>query len=124
MAAFVYQALDAKGRQKKGVLEGDSARQIRQQLREKGLMPLSVEQTTEKQKSNKGFSLMLGPSLSVSERALLTRQLATLIGAGLPIDESLKALADQTTSQKTTAMVLAIRAKVLEGYTLANALAE
>ncbi|HBS41929.1 MAG TPA: type II secretion system protein GspF [Oceanospirillales bacterium] len=124
MAAFVYQALDTKGRQKKGVLEGDSARQIRQQLREKGLMPISVEQTAEKQKGGNAFSALLSPSLSVSERALLTRQLATLIGAGLPIDESLKALADQTSSQKTKAMVLAIRAKVLEGYTLANALAE
>ena len=51
MAAFEYQALDAKGRQKKGVLEGDSARQIRQQLREKGWMPLEVSQTAEKQVS-------------------------------------------------------------------------
>ena len=124
MAAFEYQALDVKGRQKKGVLEGDSARQIRQQLREKGWMPLEVSPTTEKQAST-GFSLFnRGPSLSVSDRALLTRQLATLIGAGLPIDESLKALADQTERQKTKAMVLAIRAKVLEGYTLAKALEE
>ncbi|WP_370314577.1 type II secretion system inner membrane protein GspF [Thalassolituus sp.] len=122
MAAFLYQALDAKGRQKKGVLEADSARQIRQQLREKGWMPLSVEPTVVKQKSAGFFSR--GPSLSVGERALLTRQLATLIGAGLPIDESLKALADQTEKQKTKAMILAIRAKVLEGFTLANALAE
>lgn len=122
MAAFVYQALDAKGRQKKGVLEADSARQIRQQLREKGWMPLSVEQTTVKQKDRGFFDR--GPSLSVSERALLTRQLATLIGAGLPIDESLKALADQTEKQKSKAMVLAIRAKVLEGFTLAKALEE
>lgn len=125
MAAFEYQALDAKGRQKKGVLEGDSARQIRQQLREKGWMPLEVSQTAEKQVSQGplGF-LHRGPSLSVADRALLTRQLATLIGAGLPIDESLKALADQTERQKTKAMVLAIRAKVLEGYTLAKALEE
>ena len=124
MAAFEYQALDLKGRQKKGVLEGDSARQIRQQLREKGWMPLEVSPTTERQASA-GFSLFnRGPSLSVSDRALLTRQLATLIGAGLPIDESLKALADQTERQKTKAMVLAIRAKVLEGYTLAKALEE
>ena len=122
MAAFLYQALDDKGRQKKGVLEADSARQIRQQLREKGWMPLSVEPTTVKQKSEGIFSR--SPSLSVGERALLTRQLATLIGAGLPIDESLKALADQTEKQKTKAMILAIRAKVLEGFTLANALAE
>jgi len=125
MAAFEYQALDAKGRQKKGVLEGDSARQIRQQLREKGWMPLDVSPTTEKQSGGSFLSVLnRGPSLSVADRALLTRQLATLIGAGLPIDESLKALADQTERQKTKAMVLAIRAKVLEGYTLAKALEE
>lgn len=120
MAAFSYQALDAKGRQKKGILEGDSARQIRQKLREKGMTPLSVEVTTEKQKSTSFFSR--SPSLSVADRSLLTRQLATLVGAGLPIDESLKALADQSPSQKIKGMVLAVRAKVLEGYTLANAL--
>jgi general secretion pathway protein F len=122
MAAFLYQALDANGRQKKGVLEADSARQIRQQLRDKGWIPLSVEPTKVKQKDRSFFDR--GPSLSVSERALLTRQLATLIGAGLPIDESLKALADQTEKQKSKAMVLAIRAKVLEGFTLAKALEE
>lgn len=125
MAAFVYQALDQKGKPKKGVLEGDSARQIRQQLRDKGWMPLAVEPTIVKVKSA-GVSGLFnrGPSLSVSERALMTRQLATLVGAGLPIDESLKALSDQTPSQKAKAMILAIRAKVLEGFTLANALAE
>jgi len=124
MAAFEYQALDTKGRQKKGVLEGDSARQIRQQLRDKGWTPLSVDVTTEKQKTPGIMPWGRGPSLTVYDRALLMRQLATLIGAGLPIDESLRALADQTERQKTKAMVLAIRAKVLEGYTLAKAMQE
>ncbi|MFP6846812.1 MAG: type II secretion system inner membrane protein GspF [Thalassolituus sp.] len=122
MAAFEYQALDQKGKQKKGVLEGDSARQIRQQLREKGWMPVSVEATTVKQKGTGVFNF--APSLSVAELSLLTRQLATLIAAGLPIDESLRALSEQAGKQRIKAMVLAIRAKVLEGYTLANALAE
>lgn len=123
MAAFEYQALDQRGKQKKGVLEGDSARQIRQQLREKGWMPLAVELTQSNSKEATSF-LNRGPSLSVAELALLTRQLATLIAAGLPIDESLKALSEQAGKQRITAMVLSIRAKVLEGYTLANALAE
>lgn len=124
MAAFEYQALDAKGKQQKGVLEADSARQIRQQLREKGWMPLSVEATVSKQKTESAGFFNRGPSLSVPELALITRQLATLIAAGLPIDESLRALSEQTSKQKTKAMILAIRAKVLEGYTLAKALAE
>lgn len=125
MAAFEYQALDAKGKQQKGVLEADSARQIRQQLRDKGWMPLSVEATSNKQKGDDGGGFFnRGPSLSVPELALLTRQLATLIAAGLPIDESLRALSEQTGKQKIKAMILAIRSKVLEGYTLAKALEE
>lgn len=122
MAAFVYRAVDSKGKQQKGVLEADSGRQVRQQLRDKGWMPLSVEITTQKEKSEGIFSR--SPKLSVPELALITRQLATLIQAGLPIDESLKALSDQTGKQRIKAMILAIRAKVLEGYTLAKALAE
>ncbi|ASP39805.1 type II secretion system protein GspF [Bacterioplanes sanyensis] len=128
MAAFEFQALDARGKQQKGVLEGDSARQIRQKLRDKGWMPLSVEITRSATAAKSGNPLsrwlQRGPSLSVADLALLTRQLATLIAAGLPIDESLKALADQTTRQSIQAMILAVRAKVLEGYTLAQALAD
>ncbi|WP_430462519.1 type II secretion system inner membrane protein GspF [Thalassolituus sp. LLYu03] len=125
MGAFVYQAIDQRGKQQKGVLEADSARQVRQQLRDKGWMPLSVEQTVTKEKGESGSSFFQrSPGLSVPELALLTRQLATLIAAGLPIDESLRALSEQTGKQRIKAMILAIRAKVLEGYTLAKALAE
>src|SRR5690554_3428558 len=122
MAAFVYRAVDTNGKQQEGVLEADSSRQVRQQLRDKGWIPLSVEVTTQKAKNEGVFSR--SPRLSVPELALITRQLATLIQAGLPIDESLKALSDQTGKQRIKAMILAIRAKVLEGYTLAKALAE
>lgn len=122
MGAFVYQAIDQRGKQQKGVLEADSARQVRQQLRDKGWMPLSVEQTTQKEKREGMFAR--SPGLTVPELALITRQLATLIAAGLPIDESLRALSEQTGKQRIKAMILAIRAKVLEGYTLAKALAE
>ncbi len=122
MAAFHYQAVDAKGKQQKGVMEGDSARQIRHKLREKGWMPLSVETTVIKQ--SPGTVSKNGHRLTVMELSLLTRQLATLIAAGLPIDESLRALSEQTEKQRTKAMILAIRSKVLEGYTLAKALGE
>lgn len=125
MAAFEYQALDNKGKQHKGVLEADSSRQVRQQLRDKGWMPLSVETSNDKQTKRSGFSLFArGPSLSIPDLALITRQLATLIAAGLPIDEALKAVSEQSEKQSIKSMVLSIRAKVLEGHTLADALKE
>jgi len=125
MAAFEYQALDNKGKQHKGVLEADSSRQIRQQLRDKGWMPLSVEPAIKKQSKSSGFALFnRSPSLSVPDLALITRQLATLIAAGLPIDEALKAVSEQSEKQAVKSMVLSIRSKVLEGHTLADALKE
>lgn len=123
MAAFEYKALDAKGRQKKGVIEADSSRQVRQQLREKGLTPLSVETTVEKEGRTKSFSSQ-GKSLSVKDLALITRQIATLIQAGIPIEEALSAVADQNDKPRIRGIMLAIRAKVLEGYTLADSMAE
>lgn len=125
MAAFEYQALDNKGKTRKGVLEADSARQVRQQLRDKGWMPLAVDASTEKQNGKSGFSFFAsGPSLNVQDLALITRQLATLIAAGLPIDEALRAVSEQNEKQKIKSMILSIRAKVLEGHTLADALKE
>ena len=124
MPAFEYQALNEKGRQKKGVLEGDSARQIRQQLRDKNWTPLNIEMASEKQ-ANQSFSrLFSATSISVSDLALITRQLATLIQAGLSVDEALRAVSRQSEKSRIKSMILAIRAKVLEGYSLASALAE
>ncbi len=122
MAAFEYKALDQKGKQKKGVMEADSARQVRQQLREKGLAPLSVEQTREKQSSSSPFGSKR--RLSVKELALITRQIATLIQSGIPIEETLSAVASQSEKTNVRSMLLAVRAKVLEGYTLADSLSE
>ncbi|MFT6908651.1 MAG: general secretion pathway protein F, partial [Oleiphilaceae bacterium] len=122
MAAFEYKALDQKGKQKKGVMEADSARQVRQQLREKGFAPLSVDQTSEKQSSTNLFSSKR--RLSVKELALLTRQIATLIQSGIPIEETLSAVASQSEKTNVRSMLLAVRAKVLEGYTLADSLGE
>ena len=122
MAAFEYKALDPKGKQKKGVMEADSARQVRQQLREKGFAPLTVEQTTEKKNSSSPFGSRR--RLSVKELALLTRQIATLIQSGIPIEETLSAVANQSEKTNIRSMLLAVRAKVLEGYTLADSLAE
>lgn len=123
MAAFDYVALDEQGRKQKGALEADSARQMRQLLRDRGLTPLAVEQSSGKQQQQKSFSAWLTPHISVRDLALLTRQLATLVQAALPLEEALSATAQQTSKPKIRSMILAVRAKVLEGHTLANALA-
>lgn len=131
MAAFSYQALNASGKKVKGVLEGDSARQIRQQLREKGLTPLEVSTTSKGSSGGKGqpqkssfASLFNAARLNTAELALFTRQLATLVQSGLPLDEALQAVAQQSRKASTQSLVLDIRSKVLEGHTLAYALGE
>ena len=97
MPAFDYVVLDEKGKQKKGVLEGDSPRQVRQQLKEKGLVPLSVETTSQKSdKSNTQKFSFKRVSISAGDLAIITRQLATLLQAGLPLEEALKAVAKQS----------------------------
>lgn len=127
MAAFDYVALDTGGKQTKGVLEGDSQRQVRQQLRDKGLVPLSVEPATKAAKggaAGKRFAWSLGGSISARDLALITRQMATLVQAGLPIGDVLTAVAQQTEKPRIRSMMMAVRSKVLEGYGLADSLGE
>ncbi|MAR90219.1 MAG: type II secretion system inner membrane protein GspF [Pseudomonadota bacterium] len=125
MPAFDYVVLDGRGKQKKGVLEGDSPRQVRQQLKEQGLVPLSVETTSQKADKQDGprFRVARG-SISAGDLAVITRQLATLLQAGLPLEEALKAVSRQQEKPKNRSMMLAIRAKVVEGHTLAASLNE
>jgi len=122
VAAFDYVAVDDGGRKKKGVLEGDSARQIRANLREKGWFPLEVEPAREK--NSAALFASRGPAITVSELALITRQLSTLVGSGMPLEECLRAVADQSEKAKIRSMILAVRGKVLEGHSLAQSLKE
>jgi len=126
LAAFEYLALDINGRDKKGIVEADSHRQVRQNLRDKGLTPLSVK-VSEKKVGNgiaSLFSGVLRTSLSFNERALLVRQLATLIAAGLPVEEALLAVSKQGNRNAIQSLVLNVRSKVLEGYSLAQGMAD
>ncbi len=126
MAAFQYTALDQAGRQQKGMLEADSVRQIRQMLRDRNLVPLNVAATTtgkEDRSQNVGAS-WFARRLGALDRVLFTRQMATLISAGLPIEEALAATAAQSEKQHVGAVVMGIRSKVLEGFSLHAALAE
>lgn len=122
MAAFQYIALGTNGKEEKGIIEADGSRQVRQILRDRGLAPLSVKITRE-QKS-KQLVNFFQPSLSVRELSLITRQLSTLIAAGIPIEEALLAVSKQSENPKSKAMLIATRSKVMEGFSLANSLAE
>jgi len=124
MAAFQYLALDAKGKQKKGVLEGDTPRQIRQQLRERGLIPLEVESVIQKQSQQQGTGRRFANRMSATDLALVTRQIATLVRAAIPVEEAIKAVAEQAEKGRHKSMLLGIRARVVEGHTLADALSE
>ena len=125
MPAFEYVALNENGRQKKGVLEGDSARQIRQQLKDKSWVPLSINIAAEQRRGESSLATIFSNvSVSAAELSLITRQLATLIQAGLAIDEALQAVSKQSEKRRTKSMMLAIRSKVLEGFSLAKAFGE
>ncbi|WP_298440627.1 type II secretion system inner membrane protein GspF [uncultured Ferrimonas sp.] len=126
MAAFEYQALNPKGKQVKGVIEADSAKQARAQLREQKLMPLELTEAAKREQktaASPGFTLFK-PKISATALALITRQLATLVAGGLPLEECLKAVAEQNELPRLKGMLMAVRAKVVEGYSLAESMAE
>jgi general secretion pathway protein F len=129
VAAFKYKALDTSGKVVKGVLEGDSERQIRAQLRIKSLRPIEVASAGRRAANNASSEGgirrgLFAPRLSASELALMTRQLATLVASALPLDECLQAAAEQTRKSSTKALLLQVRSKVAEGHTLAHAMAQ
>src|SRR6476661_5411843 len=104
MPAFAYQALDDAGKTQRGVLQGDTARAVRGTLRERGLNPLSVEEVRDGESNSTGVFVRRG--IGATELALLTRQLATLIGADLPIDEALGALSEQAENERQRRMTV------------------
>jgi len=126
MGAFDYVAVDATGRERKGVLEGDTARQVRQLLREQGLLPVAVNEVEEKERGGPRRPLRLGfqRGLSAGDLALVTRQLATLVKSGLPLEEALLACSQQTDKPRVRSVILGVRSKVTEGHTLADGLSD
>lgn len=121
MAAYEYLAMDASGARQRGVQEADSERQARQLLRDRQLVPLRLRAARGGHEPGTQAS---GRGLNAAALALLTRQLATLVQAALPLEEVLAAVAAQSEKRSQQAMVLAIRARVLEGHGLARAMAD
>ena len=121
MPEFEYRAQDHRGRPCKGVQEADSPRHARQLLRGRGLLPSHV--ALAKPRSDQVTGISSGCSLAAGELALLTLQLSTLIQAGLPLEESLRAVAAQSEKRRIGHLLSVVRARVMEGHALATALA-
>jgi general secretion pathway protein F len=125
MGAFAYTALDPAGRSRKGVIEGDTARHVRSLLRERQLLPVTIEAVVSQEASRQhrvGFGWRRG--VSAADLSLLTRQLSTLVRAGLPLEEALLAVSEQTEKPRVQSILLGVRAKVVEGHTLATGLSD
>ncbi len=123
MGAFEYTAVDPSGKEKKGVIEGDTPRRVRQALRERDLLPLTINEIAEKETSKK--RLFPGRrALSPSDLAVITRQIATLVHSGIPLEEALTAVGEQNVKPRIKSVIMGVRAKVMEGHTLADGLAD
>ena len=122
MPGYRYTAYDIDGREQRGVLESDSPRLARSQLRHQGLFPLDVtliEAANDADASKAGR----GGNLGTNELARVTRQLATLLGAGLTVEQTFDALIEQAESEKERQLLARLRGSVLEGNPLGKSLA-
>lgn len=126
MAAFEYLALDERGREKKGVLEADTARLARSILRSQSLTPLEVNEASGREKGSSGSesksSTNFRGGIKTADLALFTRQVATLSAAGTPLADALSAVSKQTEKPRIKSLILSVRAKVMEGHSFASAL--
>ncbi len=124
MPAFSYQALDPAGKSAKGIIEAASAAAARGALRKSNLSPISVEPTAQKKQANARAPLFIRSRISRRALVLLTRQLATLVGSGIGVEQALKTVADQSGQVAVTSLLLNLRSSVLDGRSFAQALAE
>jgi general secretion pathway protein F len=123
MPAFRYEAVDAGGATKKGVLNADSARSARSELRTQGLVPLKVDAiAAQVDAAGVAKSRGFGERLSATELALFTRQLASLLEAGLPLEQAFTALLEQAERPYMRDLIASIRSEVIGGAALSDVL--
>lgn len=130
MPAYTYEALDTAGRAQRGLLEADTVRAARTQLRQRGLIPLNVASAIDSTHPTNGHGTGLNRTLwqrrtfPTSALAVWTRQLAGLVAAGLPLERALSALADEAETPAQQRLVATLRAEVNAGAPFASALAQ
>jgi len=123
MPAFEYTSLDTAGREKHGVIEADSPRAARQQLRAKGFDPLAINQVKER-KDKTSLVGIFTRSFNSTDLALFTRQLSTLVRSGTPLEESLRTIGKHTEKPRVKRTIMGVRSRVTEGYSLEKAMSE
>ncbi|MBI4756232.1 MAG: type II secretion system inner membrane protein GspF [Betaproteobacteria bacterium] len=124
MTAFRYKALDASGKATSGMLESDSAKQVRVRLREQNLVPVAVEPVNRPADHDAAGGVLprLRGGIGATALALLTRQFATLLGAGMTIEQALNALIEQGETAREKAVLAGVRSEVMAGHSLASAM--
>lgn len=125
MAAFRYEALDSEGRTARGVIEADGLRQARARMRELGLVVIKVSAVTQATlHTGSGQRWRLRRGISSSQLSMITRQLATLLEAGLTLEYSLSALIEQSEEESVRQILAGVRSELLAGHTLAQAMGQ
>lgn len=122
MPAFAYRAADRGGAEKKGLIEATSAAAARALLREQGLLPLAVDAAAERSAGGLRLPKLRRTGMSARELATATRQIATLVGSDIPVEEALRLAASQSEAQRVSSILLEVRAAILDGRSFANAL--
>ncbi|MFT4196565.1 MAG: type II secretion system inner membrane protein GspF [Pseudoxanthomonas sp.] len=123
MPAYTFQAVDADGRNRTGVLEADSARSVRSQLRAQGFVPLAVG-VVEAAGAEAGQRRWRGRAFNSTALAVWTRQLSGLVSAGLPLERALATLAEEMDTPVQRQLVAVLRAEVNSGSTFATAMGQ
>lgn len=118
MAAYDYKALTADGRRTSGVISADNPRSARRELRARQLTPVEVEESGQ----SKSRGARLRGRLSHKQRTLFTRQMAVLLQSGMTVEQALTAAAADGSAASVKALILGVRAQVMEGVTLADSL--
>ena len=129
MPAYTFEALDAQGSTRKGVMEGDTARAVRSMLRSQALVPLTVEPVSGSAASSSGGSglnitLFTSRIFNATGLAIWTRQIAGLVSSGLPLERALTALTDESEDERQRNLLASLRAEVNAGSTFAKALSQ